>query len=230
MATAIISRRVLAGSAIVNSEFETGMLGLRVLGSGKEYAMTCGHVVAPRPAKATTAEPITSEGRPLGPVVTWSPFGPGYNTTDAALIDPGFGTVVSNEKLNLGPAPGYVEDISAFLATPGQDMKVEIHSSRVSAGPILGEIDDVYIESDNKKFGFDSTGKNEFFFAPILGYHAGVDVGDSGSAVVHTQSRKVLGIHFAVDEPNGTGYGMGYCILFPYILAAFQDYQLTISP
>ena len=220
--------RTSAGAQIVNAVGDVGTFGLRVLSSGADYALTCGHVVAPPSIQDPRGEAIQCADGLFGQVADWTPFTNSYNTTDAALIKPALPNWVSNEPLNLSADPKWMrtlDEFNAFMHAPDQDWNVEIWSNRLPGGePIRGSIEDVFVQSDNKKFAFDPSGTREYFFAPILGYRAPVVLGDSGAAVVHTKSRTVLGLHFAID----TNSGLGFCILFPCILDSFSTYKLTV--
>jgi hypothetical protein len=186
--------------------------------------MTCAHVVAPPVISNPVGEvmdspavmtPAQAGKNSFGKVFGWSPFDlSDFNTVDAALIKPDLGTTPSNEVLGLGAKPSFVGDMDGFLKQ-GVDTSVEIWASRGNGHPISGAIDGIFDQDDNLRFQFGGSKFSVYAFASVLGYQASVVEGDSGSAVVHAQTRKVLGIHF-----GGIG-GLGFCSLFENILVAF---------
>jgi hypothetical protein len=224
-----LPKRLVAGASISNSLADQGTLGLSVVDRfGNQYGLTCSHVVAPPALPNAMNEVIDSPAQPrglagstpCGKVWTWSAFDlHEYNHADVALVALPLSTIFNNERLSLGPTPSPVNDVDRFLdSTP--DPHIEIWTD---TKPITGQIDRIYEEDDSKYFGFGGDRVNQFFFSRILGYRTEVQPGDSGAAVIHVQSRSVLGIHFA-SEP-----GMGYCIPFQSILDSFPDFHLTIT-
>ncbi len=215
-----------AGDSISSWLGETGTFGLHVQNSaGASYALTCAHVVAPPWNKHPAGQGVDSPAvdvqnagqEAFGKVESWSILDPTiYNTVDAALIRADGSIQLRNDSLTLGATPSFVDSFDTFLkANPSA--AIEIHSRR---GIVKGNLD--AIENQHPvNFGTTQT----FYFSRIVSYTAPVRAGDSGSVVIDTASRKVLGLHFAGDD----GTNRGYCIPFQNILSLYKDSQLTIG-
>jgi len=71
---------------------------------------------------------------------------------------------------------------------------------------------------------FDFNGR-PFRFTDVASYIAGVEPGDSGSAVIDGTSGEVLGLHFAGNRVER----VGFCILSSTILRAFVGMRLNVT-
>jgi hypothetical protein len=219
-------RIVRAGDAIGHYFGLSGTLGLAVAdAAGRQYALTCGHVVAPywtHPKGDKVESPPDADGKPganvIGTVEDWTVLDArGTNTVDVALVECNPQDVVlSNAPLGLGAVPSFSPLTLADYASLG-NVRVKVHSKR--------EVLDGVIDSVANNLLFDFSGRL-FRFSDVLSYAAAVEPGDSGSAVYDAETRDVLGVHFAGLPLDRTGYA----IPTPNILTAFDKYDLRVIP
>jgi len=221
----VIHRTIYAGESMGHYIGMNGTFGLAVVDSaGRQYALTCAHVAAPywlSPKGDPVESPADTDGKAgdnvMGTLADWSVLDTSsINTADAALVQPKDGVVLSNAHLQLGLVPRFANlTLSNFVAMKSRAVKIQ--SQR---GTLDGVIDSVHND-----LPFDFSGRY-FRFGDIISYGAGVESGDSGSAVLDATSRDVLGLHFAGERAAR----IGYCIPARTILRTFTKYDLTIKP
>jgi hypothetical protein len=194
---------------------------------GNIYALSCSHVVAAPINGNATGVPVESPAamgqqpgsQPIGTVQAWVPLGPGDNFVDAGLVRLDLSKVrVSNSELALTVSQEAIhKQVLEFASFSGRSAL--IHSHRGTLRGIVGHL------FDHKLFGFAG---RDYSFSNILSYLATADrfeEGDSGSAVTEEESGQFLGIHFAADDGNRTGY----CILASLVWSSFVDYGLQMA-
>jgi hypothetical protein len=180
-------------------------------------------VIAPWFRKNPKGDPIESppdkdaQAGPnqIGTVHAWTGLVAGAtHTCDAALVKPNEGVTLSNTPLRLDtvtPFGGF--GLGEFTGDPRRHVQVFTRRKVV--------------------FGVLSSVKNHFqmsFLAKMFGFSDVVEVnyeenmmdGDSGSLVLQTKTRQVLGIHFAGIDGTGTGY----LIPIQAIVKAFSSFGL----
>jgi len=195
---------------------------------GNNYALSCTHVFAAwnngNPVGRSIQCPSVPGEQPdldlIGQVYKWTDFDGTDNFVDAALakID-STKAHISNEELRLVPTQETLyKPVLDFDEFSGKS--AVIHSPRKQINATIGRV----------QFGkvFDFEGRH-FSFSDILNYDTLGDLfegGDSGSAVVDSDSGQFLGIHFAADNARKTGY----CILASLIWSYFKDFSLALLP
>lgn len=216
-------RSIPAGASIGHfSGVTDGTLGLAVVDSnGQVYALTCRHVACPwwmDPQGAAIECPPDRDGQPgpnvIGKVYSWTILSEtAPNDCDAALVIPLDGVVLNNGTLQLHPSLATAFGISDFSADPRR--KVQIFTRRkVISGVVESVCNHLDVDILQKAFPFQNVVE--------VAYQEPLFSGDSGSAVIQTDTRAVLGLHFA-GVPNS---GTGYFIPAPAIASRFRKFGL----
>jgi hypothetical protein len=200
-----LQRDVSSGEALGHFLGTNGTLGVNVEFGAGTAALTCAHVVAPVMAHALgdAVESPPDGDRKAGPnvmgrLVAAAPLSlTSANTVDAALVTPGTGVTLTNQRLGLGPSPAFMNLTLAQFAQMRQRV-IRVESQR---GSLAGQLDSVH---GSMKFDF---GNRRLTFTNIFSYRlvSKTAGGDSGSAVVDATTRGILGLHFAGLEQMGFG-------------------------
>jgi hypothetical protein len=217
-------RTVRAGDSMGHFIGLQGTFGLAVRdAAGDTYALTCAHVVAPHfldPTDAPVESPMDTDGvagpNVMGTVFSWTQLDDTIlNTADAALVRPANGITLSNAALNLSSPPRF------STITPAQFANVRNRPAIVQTrrGAVHAVLDSIAND-----LPFDFNGR-PFRFTDVASYIAGVEPGDSGSAVIDGTSGEVLGLHFAGNRVER----VGFCILSSTILRAFVGMRLNVT-
>jgi len=213
MATNPIAQRELSATSSIGSftGVTEGTFGLTVIDrNDRPFALTCSHVVLPwfrkKPQVDPTYDAIESpadrDGQPgpntIGSLYTWTPLVPEYlHTCDAALVRPADGVILSNRALQLDTSVLGSSNLSAFREIPRR--RVQTFTRRkVLSGTV---------QSVHNTFPMTFLGKTFYFKRAVeVLYDDATFEGDSGAAVIQTNTRRVLGLHFAALAGTGTGY------------------------
>jgi len=217
------AHRVTGAMAAIGSftGMTDGTLGLAVISqAGDKFALTCRHVVAlwdRNPNGDAIESPPDPDGQAgvntIGNVFSWTRLAPNtLHISDAALVSPGTGITLSNEPLRLqaGAAFGNLT-LGEFMAQPR--VRVQTFTRRKVVNGTVGSM--------HNHFTVAFMG-NRFHFQDVVEvtYDDEVMGGDSGAAVVQTNTRQVLGLHFA-----GSGR-TGYFVTAQSILQVFSGFGL----
>lgn len=202
-----------------------GTIGVGLVDAwGKNYAMSCTHVVAApnnansfrKPAESPSAPNLPINANIVGQVFDWINIGPGTNFVDAGVILLDSSNVrISNAPLGLAAGQSaFLLDASAYTSFAGRQLTVF-----TATGPVQVTAGLVY---DGVVFTLNRT---DYLFSSVLSYTSApgaLQGGDSGGAVIDHLTGQFLGLHM-----GGHGGEAGYCTIAPLIWQDFQAYSFA---